>query len=131
MDRGTGTATLEAKLAQQLAGLAHELLFQVILDVRKAYDSLDRGQCMEILLGYGMGKRMACLIANFCDNLMFVPKVKRFLGTPFGTLRGVTQGYPASLVILNIMVDAVVRVTLEAVCGLQEAWHGMGWANGE
>ena len=25
--RGTGTATLEAKLAQQLAGLAHEPLF--------------------------------------------------------------------------------------------------------
>ena len=47
--KGTGMTTLEAKLVQQLAGLAHEPLFQVFLDVRKAYDSLDRGRCMEIL----------------------------------------------------------------------------------
>ena len=38
---GTGTATLEAKLAQQLSGIAHKPLFQVFLDVRKAYYSLD------------------------------------------------------------------------------------------
>ena len=30
--RGTGTATLEAKLDQQLAGIAHHPLFRVILD---------------------------------------------------------------------------------------------------
>ena len=47
--RGTGTATLEEKLVQKLAGLAHELLFQVLLNGQKAYDSLDRGWRMEIL----------------------------------------------------------------------------------
>ena len=44
--RATGTATLEENLAQQLAGIAHEPLFQVFLDVQKAYDSLYRGRCM-------------------------------------------------------------------------------------
>ena len=39
---GTGTATLEANLAQQVAGIAHKPLFQVFLDIHKAYDSLDR-----------------------------------------------------------------------------------------
>ena len=34
--RGTGTATLEANLAQQLAGLAHETLFKAFLDICKA-----------------------------------------------------------------------------------------------
>ena len=34
--RGTGTATMEAKLTQQLAGLAYEPLFQVFLDIHKA-----------------------------------------------------------------------------------------------
>ena len=58
---------------------------------------------------------MARLIAHHWDTLMFVPKVKRFLGTPFGTGIGVTQGDPASPMILNIVVDAVVRETLEAV----------------
>ena len=37
-----GTATLEDNIAQQLSGLAHKPLFQVVLNVRKAYDSLDR-----------------------------------------------------------------------------------------
>ena len=41
-----GTATLEAKLDQQLAGLAHEPLLQVFIDVCKAYASLDRGRCL-------------------------------------------------------------------------------------
>ena len=33
--------------------------------------------------------------------------------------------------IFNIMVDVVVRPTLEVVCGPQEVWYGMGWAEGE
>ena len=53
--RGKESATLEAYLAHQLAGIAHEPLFQVFLGVQQAYYSLDRGQCMEILQGYGMG----------------------------------------------------------------------------
>ena len=57
--RGTGTATLGAKLAQQLAGIAHEPLFQVLLDVPKAYYSLDRVRYMEIMWGYGMGHNTA------------------------------------------------------------------------
>ena len=53
--RGTGTATLEEKLAQKLAGIAHEPLSQVFLYVQKAYDSLYRCRCMEILRGCRMG----------------------------------------------------------------------------
>ena len=53
--RGTGTSTLEANLAQQLAGIVHEALFQVFLDVWKVYDSLGRGWCMDIMWGCGMG----------------------------------------------------------------------------
>ena len=83
-----GTETLEEKLAQQLMGMAHEPLLHVFLDMRKAYDSLDRSWCMEILRGYGMGQRIARLIAHHWDNLMFVLKGKRFLGKPFGTVKG-------------------------------------------
>ena len=101
------------------------------MDVCKAYDSLDRGSYMEILWGYGMGQRMARLIVHHWDNLMFAPKVKRLLGTLFCMVRGVTQGYPASPMILNIVVDAVVRSKLKVVCIPQEARHGMGWSAGE
>ena len=49
--RGMGTATLEVNLDQQLAVLAHKPLFQVFLDIQKAYDSLYRGRFLEVLLG--------------------------------------------------------------------------------
>ena len=49
--RVTGTSTLEATLVYQVAWIAHGLLFQVFLDIQKAYDSLNRGHCMEILRG--------------------------------------------------------------------------------
>ena len=49
--RGAGTATLEVKLVQNLSGLAHDPLFRVFLDIRTAYESLNRDQCLEILRG--------------------------------------------------------------------------------
>ena len=44
--RVAGKETLETKLAQQLAGIVHDPLFQVFLDMQKAYNSLDRGRCI-------------------------------------------------------------------------------------
>ena len=55
---GTGTATLEAKLAQHLAGLFHEPLFYVLLDMHKSYNSLDRAMYLETLRGYFLGPNL-------------------------------------------------------------------------
>jgi hypothetical protein len=46
--RGTGTATVEAKLAQQLAYIEQEPLYQTFIDLKKAYDAMDRERCLEI-----------------------------------------------------------------------------------
>ena len=73
---------------------------------------------------------MARLISHHWDSLNF-PKAKGFLGTAFGTGRGVTQGYPALPMIFNIMVDAEMREAFEVVYGPQEAQHRMGWPAGE
>ena len=86
---------------------------------------------MEVLWGYKMGQNMAHLIAHHWDNLIPPPKNKMSLGTPFGTGRGVRQGDPASPMIFNTLVGAVVRDMLEVVCSPYEARHGMGWAVGE
>ena len=53
--RGTGTATLEAKLLQQLAAMREEVLYVFFLYLTKAYDALDRSRSLEILKGYGVG----------------------------------------------------------------------------
>ena len=46
---GTCTATLEAKLLQQLADLREEVLYVIFMELHKAYDALERSRCMEIL----------------------------------------------------------------------------------
>ena len=129
--RGAGTAALEAKLAQQLSRIANEPLFQVLLDVQKAYDSLDRERCLKLLRGYGLGLNLSRLLKSYWKRQRIVPKVGKCLGTEFGKGRGVTQGNPAYSMILNIVVDAVVLTVLEVVYISQEAQHGMGWAEGE
>ena len=52
--RSTGTATIEAKLLQQLAALREEVLYVILLDVNKAYDALYRSRCLETMKGYGV-----------------------------------------------------------------------------
>ena len=54
--RGTGTATLEANLLQQLAAMREKVLYVIFLDLTKAYDALDRSKSMEILKGNGVGE---------------------------------------------------------------------------
>ncbi len=63
--RGTGTAILEAKLAQQLAHLKQEPFYGVFLDLKKAVGAMDRERCLLILEGYGAGPNMVQLICNF------------------------------------------------------------------
>ena len=49
---GTRTATLESKLAHHLDRLTHKPLIQVLLNICKSYDFMDRRRCLEILRRY-------------------------------------------------------------------------------
>ena len=60
-----------------------------------------------------------------------VPKSGKYYGHPFIAGRGVTQGDPVSPTLFNIIMYAVVRATLQDICGPQEAQHGFGWSAGE
>jgi hypothetical protein len=63
--RGTGTAVMEAKLAQQLAHLKQVPFYGIFIDLKKAFDSMDCEHCLLILGGYGVGPKMIRLIQNF------------------------------------------------------------------
>ena len=63
--RGTGTATIEAKLHQSLAWRDQCPLYQIYLDLKKAYDALDRERTLDILAAYGVGPRMLALQKHF------------------------------------------------------------------
>ena len=107
--RGTGTATLEAKLLQQLAAMREEVLYVIFLDLTKAYDALDRSRTLEILKGYGVGERVRRILTVYWERKTMVAREGGYYGKGFKGERGVTQGDPISPTIFNVVVDAVVR----------------------
>ena len=66
--RGTGTTTIEAKLHQTLAVRDQCPFYQIYLDLKKAYDALDREQTLNILAAYGAGPRMLALQKHFWER---------------------------------------------------------------
>jgi hypothetical protein len=124
--RGTGTAIAEVKLQQQLAWVDQEPLYQIYLDLRKAYDALDWGQCLEILAGYGVGPNLLRIQKNFWDDAKTVCHAGGNYGLPFEAHRGVTQGGPLSSLMFNVCVNCVVREWLRQVLGEDVAQDGVG-----
>ena len=98
----------------------------VFIDLRKAYDAMDRGRCLEILEGYGVGPNIRRLLSHFWEEAELVCRASGRYGAPFKARRGVTQGGPISPRIFNLMVDAIVREWLRQVLGDEAAAEGYG-----
>jgi hypothetical protein len=107
--RGTSTAILEAKLLMQSAIEEGKILYQVFLDLSKAYDNLDRPRLLDILAAYGVGPRLRCLISTIWDMELCVPKLGGYFGKPFHPERGIRQGGPDSPTAFDIVLDCVLR----------------------
>ena len=103
--RGTGTATLEAKLIQQLAAIREEVLFVIFLDLTKVYDALDRSRFLEILEGYGVTPSARRLLPTYWRRLTMVARAGGYYRESFKGVRVVTQGDPLSATIFNVVVE--------------------------
>ena len=114
--RGTGTAIIEAKLRMQLAQRTTKPLYLVFLDLRKAYDTLDRRRTLDILKGYGVGANILSIVERIWAMDTMVPKQAGFYGQPFSASRGVRQGDIVSPMIFNIVADAVIRESEAQFC---------------
>jgi hypothetical protein len=107
--RGTGTATIEAKLTQQLAWVEQEPLYQIFVDLCKAYNHLNREKCLEIMTGYGVGPKLLRLQTQFWTQAEMVCCARGSFGKPFAAFWGITQGGTLSSIMFNVCVDAVIR----------------------
>ncbi len=107
--RGCSTACMEAKLQMQLMHRIGKPLYQIFIDVSKAYDGLDRERTILILRDYGVGDNTLRILNNFWDAHTIIPKQRGFFGTPFPAERGVTQGDIISPTIFNIVIDCVLH----------------------
>jgi hypothetical protein len=81
--RGMGTATIEAKLAQSLAWRGQCPLYRIYVDLKKAYNALDREQTLNILAAYGVGPKMLRLQKHFWDTAKLVCPTGGNYGEPF------------------------------------------------
>ena len=124
--KGTGTAIMEMKLAQQLAFLEQIPLYAIFVDLRKAFDAVDRERVLDILKDRGVGPKMLRLIKTFWDMAEMACKAGGSYGRRFRAGRGVTQGGPLSPRLFNLVVDAVVREWLRQVLGDEAARGEIG-----
>ena len=76
--RGSGTSTLEENLVQHIAGICHNPLLRLFLDMRKVCDLLDHTRFMEVLKGYGLGPKLRRLKQRVWEDQAVVPKAGRY-----------------------------------------------------
>ena len=72
--RGARTASLEVNLIQQLTSMGEAVLFEVFLDLRKAYDALDRERTLELLAAYRVSPSTVRILWEYWDQLTMVAK---------------------------------------------------------
>jgi hypothetical protein len=96
------------------------------LDLKKAYDALDRERTLNILAAYGVGPKMLALQKHFWDTAQLVCRAGGNYGEPFSAGRGITQGGPLSSLMFNVCVDAVVREWLHQMLGEEAASNELG-----
>ncbi len=87
-ERGTGTAIMEAKLAQQLAYLEQHPLYVVFIDLKKAFDAMDRNTCLLLLRDYGVGPNMLWFIMQFWNQAELACRANGNFGRVFFAERG-------------------------------------------
>ena len=99
-------------MSQQLAHIEQTPFYGVFIDLKKAFDAMDRERCLLLLEGHGAGPNMRRLIRHFWDEATNVCRALGNYGVPFKAGRGVTQGGPLLAKFFNVLVDAVVRELL-------------------
>ena len=110
-----GTDYIKAKLLHQLIALREEVLHDIFLDMHKAYDALDCGICLEILVVYGVGTLALRLLWRYWYHLVMVSRPGGYFGPPFKGQCSVTQGDPLSPMIFNVVVDTVLQILVSVV----------------
>ena len=96
-------------MVQQLAYLEQCPLFGVFFGLRKAYDTMDRGRCLDILRDVEVGPKTTKILKAFWNKAELACCASGYYRRVFKAWRGVTQEAPLSPTIFNLMVDAIMR----------------------
>ena len=84
-------------------------LYNIFLDLKKEYDSVDRWKLMKILEKYGLGPNIRRIIWKYWIQQRAVVRKGKYCAKFFTPSRGVTQGDIISPIIFNILVYSVIN----------------------
>ena len=132
---GMGAAIMKLKLAQELARADHKPLFLVVLDLWKAYDTVDRDRLIQTLEVYGAGPHMCGLLETLWDHQKVAPIKNSYHRPAFSDTWGTIQGGLVSPPLFNVVVDNVIRTWLAMTVKDQRLAHNrlgetVGWCLG-
>ena len=113
----TGTAAFEANLLQHIISMREAVLFEVFLDLRKAYNDLDQDRALDLPAAYRIGPSTVRLLWTYRDRLTTISKAVGYFGRPFKGYQGVTQEDPLSPTILNVVIQHWVTVVMPNEAG--------------
>jgi hypothetical protein len=82
---------------------------QLFLDLKKAYDAVDRDRLIDVLASYGFGPNVLRFLRHVWDNAQVVLRQMHYYGPPIPSRRGIWQGSILSPLFLNILIDCALR----------------------
>ncbi|XP_063680131.1 uncharacterized protein LOC134815521 [Bolinopsis microptera] len=85
----------------------------LFIDFKKAFDSVHRGLLMKILLAYGIPKEIVGLIQRMYADTVARVITEDGLSEAFFNLAGVMQGDTLAPHLFIIVIDYIMRVSLE------------------
>ena len=95
--------------------MVQKTLHFIFLNLREAYDTVNREQLLEILEGYGVGPNILGLLKFYWDHQRCVAKTGKYHRETFVPYHNAMQGIIVSPILFNVLVDAVVRKWLADV----------------
>ena len=92
-------------------------LFMCFIDLRKAYDSVNRDLLWKAMREYGITEKIVKILNSLYDNTRAKVRVKGKLSEFLSLKTGVKQGCVLSPLLFNIFMDWVVRRVMKAMGG--------------
>ena len=96
-------------MAQKFASIDQDPLFLVLLDIHKECGALDCVLILQTLERYGVGPKIWGILEELWENQEMVTRQNGYHDPKFRAACGTTQGGILSPILLNVVVDSVVR----------------------
>ena len=97
--------------------MREEVLYEIFVNLHKAYDALELWICLDIIAGYDMVNRSLRLLRRYWDCLVMVVRESGYHRETFKGYRRVTHGDPLPPTIFNVAFRAFLCHWVTEVVG--------------